>query len=129
MVEGLNQNRRASIPTEFEGGDVYLLDTELADTDGDAELQSNAVVSQTTAASDWSLTNDSTAGTTTLENTSSIIFPEITSSVTIVQVVVQSTANADFLLLDSAPTGDTQLSSGDEVEIPAGSLTYVLGGE
>lgn len=126
MVEGQNQQSRNDKATEFQGGDVHLLDSNNAIADGDTTISPNATAS--TADSDWSITHDNSAGTTTLENANDIDFGE-PSGFTIDQIVVESPATSGNFIIDNAPNGDTDLSGDGSTSIPAGDLTYTFGSE
>lgn len=128
MAEGQNQNSRNEKATEFQGGTVHLLETAIEDGATSTELTDNSQASASTVDGDWSISHDNTAGTTTLENVNAIDFGAI-SGFTVNQVVVQSPATADNLLLDDSPTGDLDLSGSGDTEIEANQLTYVFGGE
>jgi hypothetical protein len=128
MVEGQNQTGRNAVATEFEGGTVHLLETTIGDNATSTELTNNSEASATTQATDWTISHDNTAGTTTLENSAVIDFGSI-SGFTVNQVVVESPNNADRLLLDDSPTGDTGLSGTGDTTIEANELTFTLGGE
>jgi len=126
MVEGQNQQSRNDKATEFQGGTVHLLDSTNAISDGATTISSNEQT--TTADSDWSITHDNTAGTTTLENSADIAFGPV-SGFTLDQVVIESTATTGNYIIDDNPTGDTDFSGAGDVTIEAGSLSYTLGSE
>jgi hypothetical protein len=126
MVEGQNQQSRNGKATEFEGGTVHLLDSTNALADDSTTITSNA--SETTATSDWSIIHDNSTGTTTLENSNSIDFGDI-SGFTIDQVVVESSATSGNFIIDNSPTGDLDLSGDGTTSIPANDLTYTFGSE
>lgn len=128
MVEGQNQNSRNDKAAAFEGGTVHLLETSINDSDGSTELSNNSQASESTATSDWSITHDNGAGTTTLENTAQIDFGTL-SGFTVNQVVIQSTNNADNLILDNSPGGSTNLTGSGNAIFESSDLTYTLGGE
>jgi len=126
MVEGQNQQSRNDKATEFQGGTVHLLDSTNAIADDATTISSNEQT--TTADSDWSITHDNTAGTTTLENSADIAFGAV-SGFTLDQVVVESSSTAGNFIIDDSPTGDTDFSGDGDVTINAGELSYTLGGE
>ena len=128
MTEGLNENHRNEIAEEYQGGEVHLLETTIADDDGETELNNNSEASVTTDDGDWSISHDSGVETTELENTEAFNFGE-PGDITINQIIVQSTVDGDKMLRENDPEGDTDLDSDDEYEIPAADLTYTLGGE
>jgi len=126
MPEGQNQQSRVEKATEFQGGTVHLNDSTNAIADDATTIASNA--SQTTVDGDWSITSDNTAGTTTLENTGTIDFGQV-SGFTIDQIVVESPSTAGNFLIDDTPTGDTDLSGDGTLTFEPGDLSYTLGGE
>jgi len=126
MSEGQNQQSRVEKATEFQGGTVHLNDSTNAIGDDATTISSNA--SETTVDGDWSISSDNTAGTTTLENTGTIDFGQV-SGFTIEQVVVESPSTAGNFLIDDNPTGDTDLSGDGTLTFEPGDLSYTLGGE
>jgi len=126
MVEGQNQQSREEKATEFQGGDVLLLDSTNAISDGDTSATANETA--TTADGDWAISNDNTAGTTTLENSADINFGQ-TGDFVIAQILVESSSTSGNYLIDDNPTGDTDLSGDGEFTIQANNLTYTLGSE
>lgn len=126
MVEGQNQQSRNDKASEFQGGTVHLLDSTNALADDATTITSNA--STTTADADWTITNDNTAGTTTLENVNSIDFGAV-SGFTVAQIVIESSSTAGNFIIDDSPTGDTDLSGDGDTSIEPNNLTYTFGGE
>jgi len=126
MVEGQNQQSRNDKATEFQGGTVHLLDSTNAISDSETTISSNA--SASTTDSDWTITHDNTAGTTTLENANSIDFGAV-SGFSIDQIVIESPSTTGNFIIDDAPTGDTDLSGDGDTSIPVGNLTYTFGSE
>lgn len=128
MVEGQNQKGRNSTATEYEAATVHLMSTAVADDATSTEVSNNSGASATTSASDWTISHDNANGTTTLENANDIDFGS-PSGFTISQIVIQSPNDADKLILDDSPTGDTDLSGDGTTTIKAGDLSYTFGGE
>jgi len=126
MVEGQNQQSRNEKATEFQGGTVHLLDSTNAISDSATTITSNA--STTTADSDWSITHDNAAGTTTLENSADIAFGDPGSFV-LAQVVIESTATAGNFIIDDNPGGDTDYTGDGDVTFNPGDQSYTFGGE
>jgi len=126
MVEGQNQQSRNDKATEFQGGTVHLCSSSNAISDSATTISSNA--SASTTDSDWTITHDNTAGTTTLENANSIDFGSV-SGFTIDQIVIESPSTTGNFIIDDSPTGDTDLSGDGDTSIPAGNLTYTFGSE
>lgn len=126
MVQGQNQQSRTEKATEFEGGTVHLCSSANAIGDGDTSITSDA--STATAASDWSITHDNTAGTTKLENSNNIDFGSA-SGFTIAQIVIESTDTTGNFIIDDSPSGDVDLSGDGDVSLEANSLTYTIGSE
>jgi len=126
MVEGQNQQSRNDKATEFQGGTVHLLDSTNAISDSATTISSNA--SASTTDSDWTITHDNTAGTTTLENANSIDFGAV-SGFSIDQIVIESPSTTGNFIIDDSPSGDTDLSGDGDTSIPSGSLSYTLGSE
>lgn len=127
MVKGLNQNGRSVTASEYKGATVKLLSADPPDDVTDSTL-SNVEDSQTTADADWTVTNDNTAGTTTLENVNSVDFGS-TPDFTLNAIVLQSTSNPDRMIIDDSPSGDTDLTGSGDLSFNAGALSYTLGGE
>lgn len=126
MVQGQNQQSRNDKATEFQGGTVHLLSSSNAISDSATTISSNA--STTTSDSDWSISHDNTAGTTTLDNANTIDFGSV-SGFTIDQIVIESASTSGNFIIDDGPTGDTDLSGDGDVSINAGDLSYTLGSE
>lgn len=128
MVNGSNQNAREAQAAKYQGGTIHLLSTAISDNGGSTELTTNSEASVDTADADWSLSSDNTTGTTTLENSADIDFGS-PSGFTIDMIAVQATDNADHILLDDNPGGDTDLAGDGTFTLPAGSVTHTFGGE
>jgi hypothetical protein len=126
MVEGQNQQSRNDKATEFQGGTLHLLSGGNAISDGATSITSDESLS--TADSDWSISHDNSAGTTTLQNSSELNFGS-TSSFTIAQIVLESSSTAGNYLIDDNPTGDTDLSGDGQTKFPSGNFSFTLGGE
>lgn len=125
-VEGQNQQSRVEKANEFQGGTVHLLSSTNAISDNATTITSNA--SASTTDSDWTISNDNTNGTTTLENANSIGFGT-PSGFVIDQIVIESSSTSGNFIIDNGPTGDTDLSGDGTVSIPAGDLSYTFGSE
>jgi len=126
MVEGQNQQSRNDKATEFQGGTVHLNSSSNAISDSATTISSNASASTTN--SDWTISHDNNAGTTTLTNNSSIDFGAV-SGFTIDQIVIESPSTTGNFIIDDSPTGDTDLSGDGDTSIPVGNLSYTLGSE
>lgn len=131
MVEGANQTSRNDYVNNFKtdganGPTVHLVSSSNENADSDTTISSDS--STSTAPSDWSITHDNAAGTTKLENTSSIDFGS-PSGFVVTQIVVESPNNSSEFIIDNSPSGDTDLSGDGSTSIPSGSLSYTFGGE
>lgn len=126
MVEGQNQQSRNDKATEFQGGTLHLLSSTNAISDGATSITSDESLS--TANTDWSISHDNSAGTTTLQNSSELNFGS-TSSFTIAQIVLESSSTTGNFLIDDTPTGDTDLSGDGQTKFPSGNFSFTLGSE
>lgn len=124
MSDGQTQQSRNDTALEYQGGRVHLLDATNAISDSATTINSNA--STQTADSDWSISHDNTAGTTTLENSKPIEFGAV-SGFTVSQVVVESTETAGNYLVDNDPSDDLDLSGDGEVVIETRDISYTFG--
>ncbi len=127
MVKGQNQASRNDKATQFKGAEVNLLSTAPADDVTNSTL-SNVESSLSTSDTDWSISHDNTAGTTTLTTTSDLNFGS-TPDFTLSAIVLQATGTSDDMIIDDSPTGDTDLTGDGELTISAGSITYTFGGQ
>ena len=128
MAEGLNENGRDSIVTDYQGGDIHLCSSTLNDSDGGTALSSASEVVESTADGDWSITVDNTAGTAKLELASDIDFGDPGDFV-LEAIVLESSVDGDEFIFDNSPQGDTDLTGDGTYIQEAGSFTYDFGGE
>jgi len=126
MVDGQNQQSRNEKAAEFQGGTVHLLDSNNAIADDATTISPNA--SETTTDSDWSISHDNGAGTTTLENVTEVDFGSV-SGFSIDQVVIESPSTTGNFIIDDSPSGDTDLSGDGTTKFNAGDLSYTFGGQ
>ena len=128
MTEGLNENGRDSIVTDYQGGDIHLCSSNLSDGDGGSALSSASETVESTADGDWSITVDSGVGETTLELAADIDFGDPGNFV-LEAIVLESSVDGDEFIFDNSPQGDTDLTGDGTFTLEAGNFTYDLGGE
>jgi len=126
MVEGLNDTGRERVILPYPGGELFLLTSEASDTDGETGITDKSIASTSTATSDWATSTDNTAGTTTLENSTTFEFPNVSTTDTINQVALQSVDDVDEFVIFNDPNDP---SPDNGIEYQAGEITYTLGGE
>lgn len=132
-MPGLNQTAaQSAINLIIAGGaDVRLMTTAVNYDDTQTELDTKEVGASDYAAvnvaeADWTTTPDATAENTTLENGALIDYGQAQNDWgTVVDVVVHDPATDEFIIADEP--NDPNITLGEEVSIPAGSLTYTLG--
>lgn len=114
------------------GADVRLLGTAADHPDGASNLDTKEIDGSgysavSVARADWTLTVDSTAHTVTLTNDNELSFGTAGEAWgTVESVVIHAPATSQFIITDDSSTPD--IPQGEEVTIPAGSITYTLGG-
>ena len=128
MTEGLNENGRDSIVTDYQGGDIHLCSSTLNDGDDGSALSSASETVESTADGDWSITVDGTDGTTELELDSDIDFGDPGDFV-LEAIVLESSVDGDEFIFDNNPQGDTDLTGDGTFTLEAGNFTYDLGAE
>jgi len=128
MVEGQNQTGRNSTLGKYSGGTVYLIqDTdEIGDSEGATEASNRAQDSLTTASGDWTISNDNTAGTSTLENSATLDFGAQSGYVHTQTVVEATDGTEDVLLIPETSSNDF---TGEDFSYDPAGLTVTLGGE
>jgi hypothetical protein len=132
-TSGFNQTAaQSAINLIISGGaDVRLMTSQVAYDDGQTELDTKEVSAadytvQSIAEADWSVTFDTNNNTATLENANEISYGEIQNDWgTLADVVVHDAGTDEFIIMDEPNTPD--LTTGEEVSIPANELTFTLG--
>jgi len=127
MVEGRNQTGRNNDITKYQGQTVHLIasSNEVADSDTQTELNNKSQASLSTTDSDWTISHDNTAGTTTLENANELNFGS-QSGYTHTQTVIESSGTDEFIIaLESSSNNFT----GEEFRYDANQLSVTVGGE
>ena len=133
QTSGFNQTAaQSAINNIIAGGaDVRLMTSQLDYTDGDTELGNKEVSAadytvKNIAEADWTVSFDSTTNTATLENANEISYGQINNNWgTIVDIAIQDPTTDEFIISDEPNQPD--LTTGDDVSIPANEITYTLG--
>jgi hypothetical protein len=133
QTSGFNQTAADSaIDNIIAGGaDVRLMTSQLGYNDTNTELGNKEVSAadytvKSIAEADWTVSFDATTNTATLENANSISYGTINNNWgEILDIAIQDPTTDEFIIADEPDTPN--LTSGEDVSFPAGSITYTLG--